>query len=51
MMSFGFTLITKSLSIGPFDHEVSQTLRLRNPSDIPIAFKVSYKLKYMYVMA
>jgi hypothetical protein len=25
---------------GPFDHEVSQVLRLRNPNSDPVAFKV-----------
>jgi hypothetical protein len=27
-------------NIGPFDHEVSQVLRLRNPNSDPVAFKV-----------
>lgn len=36
-----------SIHTGPFTHEVTQLLRLRNPSSDPIAFKVS-SLLYHY---
>ncbi len=32
--------ISRLRSLGPFTHEVTQLLRLRNPSNDPIAFKV-----------
>lgn len=34
---------------GPFDHEVSQVLRLRNPNSDPVAFKVKTTAPKQYV--
>lgn len=31
-------------NLGPFTHEVTQMLRLGNPSNDPIAFKVCWKI-------
>lgn len=42
-MSSNYILQTTWLmetTAGPFTHEVTQTLRLRNPGNDPIAFKV-----------
>lgn len=33
-------LLTEVIHLGPFTHEVSQTLRLYNPNTEPVAFKV-----------
>lgn len=40
---------TDSSHLGPFTHEVSQTLRLHNPNSDPIAFKVKTTAPKQYV--